>query len=168
MSEGLNKVLLLGSLGADPELRFTQGGSAVLSIRMATTERYKDRDDNWKERTDWHSVVVFGKRAEALGKILQKGSTILAEGSLRTSSYDDKDGIKRWKTEVVASNIILAGGRPRSDGAAQDGGPPRGGQRQGHGAPRGNGGSAGRGAPAGGYDEHAESFGSGPDSDVPF
>lgn len=117
MSEGLNRVMLLGNLGADPELRFTQGGQSVLNIRLATTERYKGADGQWQERTDWHSVVVWGKRAEALGKILTKGSTIFVEGSLRTTSYE-KGGEKRWKTEVVAQNVILAGGR---QGAAEGG-----------------------------------------------
>ncbi len=114
MSEGLNRVMLLGNLGADPELRFTQGGQSVLNIRLATTERFKGADGQWQERTDWHSVVVWGKRAEALGKILTKGSTIFVEGSLRTTSYE-KGGEKRFKTEVVAQNVILAGGRPSGE-----------------------------------------------------
>ena len=111
MSEGFNKAILFGNLGADPELRFTQGGDAVLNIRLATTERYLDRNKQQQERTDWHSVTVWGKRGEALAKILSKGSTIFVEGSIRTSSYDDKDGNKRYKTEINASNIVLAGGK---------------------------------------------------------
>lgn len=111
MSEGLNRVMLLGALGADPEPRFTQGGSCVLSMRLATTERYKDKEE-WKERTEWHSVAMFGKRAEALAKILKKGDSIFVEGSLRTTSYD-KDGSKRYRTEVIANNVILNGGRGR-------------------------------------------------------
>lgn len=113
MSEGLNKCMLFGNLGADPELRFTQGGQAVLNVRLATTETYLDKDKVRKERTDWHNVVIWGKRGEALSKILSKGSSVFIEGSLRTSSYDDKDGNKRWKTEVVANNVILAGGGSR-------------------------------------------------------
>lgn len=111
MSEGLNKVMLLGNLGADPELRFTQGGQAVLNLRLATTESYLDRDKVRKERTDWHNVVIWGKRGEALSKILGKGSSVFIEGGLRTSSYDDKEGNKRYKTEVVASNVLLTGSR---------------------------------------------------------
>ena len=118
MAEGLNRVMLLGNLGADPELRFTQGGQAVLNLRIATTETYLDKDKVRKERTDWHNVVVWGKRGEALAKILGKGSSIFVEGSLRTSSYDDRDGNKRYKTEVVASNVLLTGGRGR--GGATD------------------------------------------------
>ena len=117
MSEGMNRVLLVGNLGADPELRFTQGGQAVLNIRLATTERYLDKEKAWQERTEWHSVVVWGKRAEALAKILRKGGQIAVDGGLRTSSYDDRDGVKRYKTEIHASNVVLLGGK-RDDEAA--------------------------------------------------
>lgn len=108
MSEGYNRVLLLGNLGADPELKMTQGGTSVLKLRMATTERYQDKSGVWQDRTDWHSVVVWGKRGESLHKILSKGSTIFVEGSLRTSSYE-KDGEKRYRTEVIAKSVILGG-----------------------------------------------------------
>jgi single-strand DNA-binding protein len=112
----MNRVTLLGNLGADPELRYTQSGTAVLNIRLATTESYLDRDRVRKERTDWHSVVVWGKRAEGLSKILQKGAQILVEGSLRTSSYEARDGGgKRYRTEVNASNVLLCS-RGRWDG----------------------------------------------------
>ena len=111
MAEGLNRVMLLGNLGADPELKTTQGGDAVLRLRLATTERYLDRNKSWQERTEWHTVTLWGKRGEALHRLLTKGSTIFVEGSLRTSSYDDKEGVKRYKTEVTARNVILTGGR---------------------------------------------------------
>jgi single-strand DNA-binding protein len=110
MAEGLNRVMLMGNLGQDPELRFTQGGQAVLNLRLATTESYLDRDRVRKERTDWHNVVIWGKRAEGLSKILRKGSSILVEGSLRTSSFEGRDGQKRYKTEVNARNVLLTGG----------------------------------------------------------
>ena len=113
MSDGLNRVMLLGNLGAEPELKFTQGGQAVLHLRLATTESYLDKDKVRRERTDWHNIVVWGKRGEALAKILNKGSSIFVEGSLRTSSYDDRDGNRRHKTEVIANNVILAGGGGR-------------------------------------------------------
>jgi len=122
MAEGLNRVLLLGNLGSDPDLRYTQGGQAVLNIRLATTESYLDRNKVRQERTDWHNVVVWGKRGEALAKLLTKGSTIFVEGGLRTSSYDDKEGIKRYKTEIHATNVILAGGRGRAGEVAESGG----------------------------------------------
>lgn len=114
MADGLNKVLLLGNLGADPELRHTQGGQPVLNFRMATTESYLDKDKVRQERVEWSNVVVWGKRGEALAGILRKGSQVFVEGRLATSSYDDRDGVKRYKTEVVATNIILSGSRPSS------------------------------------------------------
>jgi single-strand DNA-binding protein len=165
MAEGLNRVMLLGNLGADPELRYTQGGQAVLNLRLATTESYLDKDKVRRERTDWHNVVIWGKRGEALSKILAKGSSIFIEGSIRTSSYDDKEGNKRYKTEIVANNVILAGGRGRGggdeagyDSAAFEGGGGGGGggyggggggPRGGGGAPRGGGGYGGGGGGGG-------------------
>jgi single-strand DNA-binding protein len=109
MAEGLNRVMLLGNLGADPELRMTSGGQAVLKLRLATSETYVDKNRQRQERTEWHNVVIWGKRAEALAKILTKGSRIFVEGGLRTSSYDDRDGNKRYRTEVVCTNILLQG-----------------------------------------------------------
>lgn len=120
MAEGLNRATLLGNLGADPELRMTQGGQSVLKLRLATSEKYVDKDRNRQERTEWHSVVVWGKRAEALSKILAKGSRILVEGRIQTSTYEDRDGHKRYRTEIVAQNILLQGdGKGR--GAARGG-----------------------------------------------
>ncbi len=164
MAEGLNRVMLLGNLGADPELRYTQGGQAVLNLRLATTESYLDKDKVRRDRTDWHSVVIWGKRGEALSKFLTKGSSIFIEGSIRTSSYDDKEGNKRYKTEIVANNVILAGrGRGGGDdagagfeggGGSEGGGPgPGGGGGGGGGGGSGYGGGAPRGggsAPRGG------------------
>lgn len=126
MSEGMNKVILLGNLGADPELRVTSGGQSVLNLRLATTENYLDKDKVRQERTEWHSVAIWGKRAEGLSKFLTKGSRIMVEGGLRTSSYDDKEGNKRYKTEVNATNILLAGGggnkAPADEAPAPSGG----------------------------------------------
>ena len=107
----------------------TSGGQAVLKLRLATSETYLDRNKVRQERTEWHSVVVWGKRAEALSKFLTKGSRIFVEGGLRTSSYDDKEGHKRYRTEIVANNIILSGGGggrggPRSQEAGEGGGGP--------------------------------------------
>jgi single-strand DNA-binding protein len=124
MAEGLNRVMLLGNLGADPELRMTQGGQAVLKLRLATSETYMDKNRQRQERTEWHNVVIWGKRAEALAKILTKGTRIFVEGGLRTSSYDDRDGNKRYRTEVVCSNILLqgsGGGGGRGGGAGGGG-----------------------------------------------
>lgn len=126
MADGLNRVLLLGNLGADPELRTLGNGGAVLRLRLATTESYLDRNRTRQERTEWHSITIFGKRAEALSKILSKGFRICVEGGLRTSSYDDREGNKRYRTEIVASNILLCGSNragssaPSSRPAADD------------------------------------------------
>lgn len=163
MAEGLNRVMLLGNLGADPELRVTSGGQSVLKLRLATSETYLDKNRVRQERTEWHSVVVWGKRAEALGKFLTKGSRLFVEGGLRTSSYDDKEGNKKYRTEVVAQNIILAGSGGGGRGAG--GGGTRGGGGEDFEAPAGGGGSAG-----GGYDD--QDYGGGAsgagDDDIPF
>lgn len=123
MADGLNRVMLLGNVGADPELRVTPTGQAVLKIRMATSESYLDKNRVRQEKTEWHSVVVWGKRAEALGKIIEKGSRVFVEGSIQTRSYDDKDGNKRYSTEVNCKELILCGGpgsQRRNDPAPQD------------------------------------------------
>lgn len=120
MSDGLNLVILLGNLTAEPELRFTQGRQAVCNLRMATNESYLDKDKVRKERTDYHSIVIWGKRGEALSKILAKGSQVTVTGSIRTSSYDDKEGQKRYKTEIHAKDVYLGGrggGGQRASGA---------------------------------------------------
>lgn len=110
MSEGLNKVLLIGNLGADPELSYTQSSQAVLKLRLATNESFMNKAGEKQERTEWHRVVVWGKRAEALSKFLTKGRQLYIEGRLQTRSWDDKDGQKRYATDIVATEIILLGG----------------------------------------------------------
>ena len=112
MSEGLNEVRLLGNLGADPELKMSQGGMAILKLRVATAARVKDKNETWIDKTEWHFVTVFGKRAEGLSKCLQKGSQLMVLGSLRSSSYEDRDGQKRYKTEIIADKVLLCGGKP--------------------------------------------------------
>jgi single-strand DNA-binding protein len=110
MNDGMNKVLLLGNLGASPELRFTATGTAVLNFRLATSETFVDRNKEPQSRTDWHSVVVWGSRAQGLSKMLNKGTAVLVEGGLRTSTFE-KDGQKRTKTEVHARDVHLVGRR---------------------------------------------------------
>ena len=154
MAEGLNRVMLLGNLGADPELRVTPGGQAILKLRLATNESYLDRNNVRQERTEWHRITVWGRRAEALGKILQKGDSLLIEGRLQTSSYE-KNGEKRYSTEVVANNIVLpGGGRGKGEGAREGGGSARP-QRE-----------AAEAAPADDFD--TSSGGGGADDDIPF
>jgi single-strand DNA-binding protein len=110
MANGYNRVIVVGNLGADPELRMTQGGQAVLKLRLATSETYLDRNKVRQERTEWHSVIVWGRRAEALARLLSKGSKIFVEGSVRTTSWEDQEtGQKKYRTEVNANEIILAG-----------------------------------------------------------
>jgi len=113
MAEGLNRVMLIGNLGQTPELRYTQGGQAVLKLRMATNERYKDRNGEWQDRAEWHTVVVWGKRGEGLNKVLAKGSQLYVEGRLQTRSWEDNKGQQRYTTEVVARDVLLLGGRGR-------------------------------------------------------
>lgn len=174
MADGLNRVMLLGNLGADPELRSTNSGESVLRLRIATNERYQDRNKEWQDRTEWHSVTVWGKRAEALHRILSKGSNLFIEGSLRTSSYDDKEGVKRYKTEIVAKEIILTGGKPSGgDGGGYGGGGSSSGRREGTSyGPQGNAGERGKTRPR---DEAPPDdfgggggFGGGDDDGIPF
>lgn len=120
MSDGLNSVNLIGNLGNDPELRMTSGGQAVLTLRLATSESYLDRERNRQERTEWHTVVVWGKRAEALARILHKGSKIGVQGSLRTTSWEGNDGAKRYRTDIQARQVILCGDGRHHAPAPQD------------------------------------------------
>jgi single-strand DNA-binding protein len=111
-TNGLNRVTLIGNLGQDPELRFTQTQQGVLSVRMATTESYFDSNaKERKERTEWHTVVIWGKRGEALSKLLSKGSRVCVEGRLQTRSWEDKQVGKRYSTEINATNVLLLGTR---------------------------------------------------------
>jgi single-strand DNA-binding protein len=166
MAEGLNRVMLLGNLGADPELRMTNSGQAVLKMRLATSESYLDRNKVRQERTEWHSVVVWGRRAEALGKFLTKGSRLFIEGGLRTTSYDDRDGNKRYKTEVVANNVILAGSGGGRGGGGGAGGGGGGGGSPGRSQEGGSGSDPAPPAAGGGFDE--ADYGGGSDDDIPF
>jgi len=119
MAEGLNRVTLIGNLGADPELKYTQNGQAVLRLRLATTESYANRAGERQQRTDWHTIIVWGKRGEALNNILSKGRSICVEGRIQYRQWDDKEGNKRNATEIVAQNIVLLG-----SGRGRDSGPP--------------------------------------------
>jgi single-strand DNA-binding protein len=111
MADGLNKAFLIGNLGQKPELKYTQSGQAVLRCRLATNESYLDKSGERTERTDWHTVVVWGRRAEGLNKVLSKGSRIGVEGRIRYQSWEDKQGQKRTSMEIKASEIVLLDGR---------------------------------------------------------
>jgi single-strand DNA-binding protein len=117
----VNKAILIGNLGADPELRYTPTGEAVTSFRIATTERFKDRDGNAREITEWHNIVCWRRLAEIANEFLKKGSPVFIEGSIRTRSYDDKNGVKRYRTEIIARSMQLLGQRAAApvSGAAE-------------------------------------------------
>lgn len=126
-----NKVFLIGNLGRDPEVRSTTSGQPVASLRMATSRRWRDRDGNRQEQTEWHDVVCFGRQAEVAGQYLTKGSRVFVEGRIQTRSWDDRNtGEKRYRTEVVCENFQMlggggGGGGGRGDYNASDvGGPP--------------------------------------------
>lgn len=118
MAKSLNKVMLIGNLGKDPELRYTSSGVAVATFSVATNESWKDQDGNPQERTEWHNIVAWRKLAEICGEWLKKGKKVYIEGRIQTRSYDDKNtGAKKYITEVVADNIIMLDGR--GEGAGQ-------------------------------------------------
>jgi single-strand DNA-binding protein len=125
-SRSVNKVLLIGNLGKDAETKFSPSGTAKTTFSIATSRRWKDQaTGDWKEETDWHNIVLW--RSENLANYLLKGTQIYCEGRLSTRSYDDKDGNKKWITEVVADNVILLGGRGAQSGGAEGSGVSRGG-----------------------------------------
>lgn len=125
MADGLNKVMLIGNLGQDPELRFTQNGTAALTLRVATNERFKQGDE-WKDRTEWHTVVVWGARAEFLGKNIHKGAQLYVEGRIQTREWEDREGNKRYSTEIVAFSVLLLGPWEGQKGGQRQGAPQRG------------------------------------------
>lgn len=111
----VNKVILVGNLGADPETRYMPSGDAITTIRLATTDRFKDKGGEKQERTEWHRVVFFGRLAEIAGEYLKKGRSVYVEGTLRTREWE-KDGVKRYTTEVVANEMQMLGGRGEGGG----------------------------------------------------
>lgn len=114
MSRGINKVILVGNLGQDPDTRYMPNGKAVTNIRIATSEQWKDRETgDQKEKTEWHTVVLFDKLGEIAGEYLRKGSQVYIEGSLRTRKWTDKEGKDRYSTEIVARDMQMLGGKPQ-------------------------------------------------------
>jgi len=114
----VNKVILVGNVGRDPELRYTQGGQPVASFSIATNERFKDKDGNWKDRTEWHRIVAWARLAEICGEYLRKGSQVYVEGRIQTRDWEDKEGNKRQTTEIVALSMQMLGRRGGDAGAS--------------------------------------------------
>ncbi|MFA6233178.1 MAG: single-stranded DNA-binding protein [Bacteroidota bacterium] len=122
MSYGLNKVMLIGHLGSDPELRYTEGNVPVASFNVATNESYKDQSGNLVDRTEWHRCVAWRKLAELFGEYLKKGSKVYLEGKLQTRAWDDKDGNKRYTTEIVISDFTFLDSKGAGGGQQAGGG----------------------------------------------
>jgi single-strand DNA-binding protein len=115
--KSVNKVILIGNAGKDPELKYTPSGTAVVKLSLATNERFKDKSGEWQDKTEWHNLVAFASTAEIVGEYVKKGGKVYVEGRLQTSSWDDKEsGQKRYKTEIVVNDVVLlgAGGRDES------------------------------------------------------
>ncbi|HED4875336.1 TPA: single-stranded DNA-binding protein [Stenotrophomonas maltophilia] len=159
MARGINKVILVGNLGNDPDVKYTQGGMAITRISLATTSVRKDKDGNQQERTEWHRVVFFGKLGEIAGEYLRKGSSVYVEGSLRYDKYTGQDGVEKYSTDIIADEMQMLGGRGEGGGGG-GGGNFSGGERpQRQQAPRqeygggGGGGGNARGGQGGGYNQ---------------
>ena len=162
----VNKVILLGNLGRDPETRYTTGGDAVTNLNIATSEQWKDKSGEKQERTEWHRVVLFGRQAEIAGEYLKKGRSVYIEGRLQTRKYTDKDGVEKYSTEIVGDRMQLIGGA-REGGGGDDEMPGGGGGGARPPSRSGGGGAGGGGGPrppAGGGKKGGEDF----DDDIPF
>lgn len=166
----VNKVFLIGNLGADPEVRYTPSSAAVANFRIATTEVWNDKAGERQERTEWHRIVVWGKQAEHCGEYLRKGRSVHIEGRLQTREWEDKSGQKRYTTEIVADRVTFLGSRADGGGGGGGGGGgysgPRGGGSGGGGSGGGGSGGGGGGGAGGGGEIDAPP----PldDSDIPF
>jgi single-strand DNA-binding protein len=154
MPGGVNKVILVGNLGADPDMRYTPSGQGVCEMRIATSESWNDKNGQRQERTEWHRVVVWGKRAEVCSKYLSKGRQVYVEGRIQTRTYDDKEGNKRYITEVIAQDVQFLGGGGRDGARDNRSDPPPPSDADFAGAYAGAGGGGGGGG--------------GPDDDIPF
>ena len=155
MAGSVNKAIVIGNLGKDPEVRFTPGGQAVANFSIATNESWKDKNGQAQERTEWHRIVVWGKLAELCGEYLKKGRSAYVEGRLQTREWTDKEGKKNYTTEIIANQVVFLGGRDGMGGGGGMGGG-RGGAREDFGGPPGE--DMGAPAPSGG----------GADEDIPF
>jgi single-strand DNA-binding protein len=129
----LNKVMLIGNLGKDPEVRYTAGGTAVASFSLATSEKFKGKDGQWEEKTEWHNITLWARLAEIAGEYLSKGKTVYIEGRLQTRKWTDKEGKDRYTTEIVGEKMQMLSGKGEGGG---QGGNQGGGQRSGGGRPQ--------------------------------
>jgi single-strand DNA-binding protein len=159
----VNKVILIGNLGRDPETRYTTGGDAVTNLRIATTDTWKDKAGEKQEKTEWHTVVLFGRQAEIAGEYLKKGRSVYIEGRLQTRKYTDKEGVEKYSTEVVGDRMQLLGSRDGAgsggDAESSGGGSSGGARREG-----GSGGGGGGAKPGGAPKKNVDDF----DDDIPF
>ena len=158
----VNKVILLGNLGRDPETRYTTGGDAVTNLSVATSEQWKDKNGEKQERTEWHRVVLFGRQAEVAGEYLKKGRSVYIEGRLQTRKYTDKDGVEKYSTEVIADRMQLIGGAREGGGAMADDDAPS--ERRAPARSGSGGGSSRGGGSGGGGGKKSEDF----EDDIPF
>lgn len=118
----LNKVMLIGKLGKDPEVRYTAGGTAVASFSLATTEKFKGKTGEWEEKTEWHNITLWGRQAEIAGEYLAKGRSVYIEGRLQTRKWQDKEGKDRYTTEIVGEKMQMLGGKGDGGGSGGSGG----------------------------------------------
>ncbi len=161
MARGINKVIIVGTLGKDPEVRYSQSGSANTSISLATNEKWKDKNGETQERTEWHRVKFFGKLAEIAGEYLKKGGQVYIEGSLRTEKYTDKQGVEKYSTDIIANEMQMLGGSPGGERGERSERPQRSAPSYGG----GEGSRANAGAGAGAAPSRVDDF---PDDDIPF
>jgi single-strand DNA-binding protein len=160
----VNKVILIGNLGRDPETRYTTGGDAVTNLNIATSETWKDKAGEKQEKTEWHRVVLFGRQAEIAGEYLKKGRSVYIEGRLQTKKYTDKDGVEKYSTEIVGDRMQLLGSKDGAGGGGDaefsgGGGGGGGGARR-----ESSGAAAGASKPAGAPKKNVDDF----DDDIPF
>ncbi|HET8898414.1 MAG TPA: single-stranded DNA-binding protein [Rhodanobacteraceae bacterium] len=169
MARGVNKVILIGNLGADPDTRYGASGTAMCTVSLATSESWKDKQTGeMQDRTEWHRVKFFGKLAEIAGEYLKKGRQVYIEGSIRSSKYTDKEGVERWSTDIIANNMQMLGGRDEGEGRGEGGG-----YRQRAPQARPSGGAQGGGSSQGGAQRPsappaAPDNGGFEDDDIPF
>ena len=171
MARGVNKVILVGNLGNDPDMKYTQGGMAICTLSLATTSVRKDKDGNQQEKTEWHRVKLFGKLGEIAGEYLRKGRQVYIEGSIRYDKFTGQDGVEKYFTDIVANEMQMlggggegsgGGGGPRPERAARPTGGPRGGDTGRGGGDSYGGGRSGGSAPPSRVDDPF------PDDDIPF